>query len=114
MSDYKEFQFGWLIFGIIIPVQILTTCLYLNNMGDKPIQATELRSSTQTVLLVCLLFYGLTTKITVERIKTVESVKNPWYYGWGIRFIPNGMLYNIGGSDAVGLRFNDMLVAIGK
>ncbi|MGV3587775.1 MAG: hypothetical protein ACO1OF_12280 [Adhaeribacter sp.] len=70
-------------------------------------------------------FYGLTTKITAEaitvsfgiglirkriklqRIKTVDTVKSPWYYGWGIRIIPNGTLYNISGTDGVELKFND-------
>ena len=27
--------------------------------------------------------------------------------GWGIRIIPNGMLYNVGGSRGVELRFTD-------
>jgi hypothetical protein len=78
-----------------------------------------------TFILVCLLFYGLTTKITpdtisvsfgiglirkrikLKRIKTVEIVKSPWYYGWGIRIIPNGTLYNMSGTDGVELKFND-------
>jgi len=28
-------------------------------------------------------------------------VKNPWYYGWGIRFTPHGWLYNVSGLHAV-------------
>jgi hypothetical protein len=38
---------------------------------------------------------------------TVESVTSPWYYGWGIRMIPNGTLYNISGGDGVELKFAD-------
>jgi len=77
------------------------------------------------LIITYLLFYGLTTKIEnglltvsfgvglirkriqLHRIKKVATIVNPWYYGWGIRFIPNGMLYNMSGSDGVELQFND-------
>jgi hypothetical protein len=42
-----------------------------------------------------------------ERIHDVESVRavrNPWWYGWGIRFTPHGTLYNVSGRDAVEVR----------
>src|SRR5260221_2757796 len=125
MNDYKEFQFGWLLFVLLIPCQILITHLYLNKIGDRPIGTTQCMILNSVFILVYLLFYRLTTKIAVDvitvsfgiglirrrieikRIKSVEQVKNPWYYGWGIKSIPNGMLYNISGSHAVELRFND-------
>lgn len=28
-------------------------------------------------------------------------MKNPWYYGWGIRLPPHGWLFNVSGLDAV-------------
>jgi len=31
-------------------------------------------------------------------------VKNHWYYGWGIRLTPHGVLYNVSGFYAVELR----------
>jgi hypothetical protein len=34
-------------------------------------------------------------------------VKNSWWNGWGIRWTPHGMLYNVAGSDAVEVLFND-------
>jgi hypothetical protein len=46
-------------------------------------------------------------KKLIREINSVASVKNPWYYGWGIRLIPNGWLYNISGSDAVELTFSN-------
>jgi hypothetical protein len=47
--------------------------------------------------------------VTVKRVKladvrSVEAVRNPWYYGWGIRVTPRGMLYNVSGFDAVEVR----------
>lgn len=45
--------------------------------------------------------------IKVEKIENIDIVKDPWYYGWEIRLIPNGWLYNINGSDGIELKFND-------
>jgi hypothetical protein len=76
-------------------------------------------------LLVYLLFYGMKTEVTensirisygiglirktikLTNVKSVSVVSNPWYYGWGIRLIPNGWLYNINGSAGVELAFKD-------
>jgi hypothetical protein len=125
MKDYKEFTFGWLIFLAVIPIHILLTYLHINNIGDRPIGTNPFILITLMFILICLLFYGLTTKITsdaitvsfgiglirkriqLQRIRSVTTVKSPWYYGWGIRLIPNGLLYNISGSDGVELRFHD-------
>ena len=125
MKDYKEFQRGWILLAFIIPVQLLITYLYINGLGDKPLDGNSFMIISLLNMLVCLLFYGLTTTITtdkitasfgigiirkrilINRIKSVEAVRNPWYYGWGIRFIPKGMLYNISGLDAVQLNFKD-------
>ena len=126
MKDYTEFQFGWLIFAVTIPTQILITYLYLNDLGDRPIGLTGFVIASSVFILVYLLFYGMATKISdgvitiafgaglirkrivLKRISTVEAIKTPWYYGYGIRFIPNGMLYNISGTDGVELKFNDL------
>ena len=40
-------------------------------------------------------------KFAISDIVSCEAVRNPWYYGWGIRYIGNGILYNVSGLDAV-------------
>ncbi len=125
MKDYKEFQFGWLIFILIIPTQILITYLFINDLGDKPMGIIGFLIFSSIFILIYSFFYGLTTRVTaykitvvfgigfprrtiaLDRIKGVETVKTPWYYGWGIRFFPTGMLYNISGLQGVELKFND-------
>ena len=125
VTDFEEFQFGWWIFVCLIPVQILIAFISLNKLGSLPIDTNVFVSINMILVLPYFLFYGLTTKISQEaiivsfgigliekriplnRVTTVEKVRNPWYYGLGLRVIPNGILYNIGGSDAVELRFND-------
>lgn len=36
-------------------------------------------------------------------VTAVRRVRNKWWYGWGIRKIPNGWMYNAWGLDAVEL-----------
>jgi hypothetical protein len=74
-------------------------------------------------LVVCLvLFAALTVKVDsrdvslrfgigvirkkfpVSGIESAGIVRNPWYYGWGIRKTPDGWLYNVSGVSAVELR----------
>ncbi|SDB51303.1 hypothetical protein SAMN05660653_02528 [Desulfonatronum thiosulfatophilum] len=40
----------------------------------------------------------------LSNIAAVRAVRNPWYYGWGIRLTPHGTLYNVSGLDAVEIR----------
>ena len=40
-------------------------------------------------------------KIPLTKIKSCREVRNRWYYGWGIRITPHGILYNVSGFLAV-------------
>ncbi len=44
--------------------------------------------------------------VDLERLASVEVVRSPWYYGWGIRLIPHGWMWNVSGFDAVDLKFH--------
>jgi hypothetical protein len=46
-------------------------------------------------------------RIPLRRIRTVRTVRTPWYYGWGIRLTPSGWLWNVWGSSGVEIRFDD-------
>ena len=41
------------------------------------------------------------TKFQLSDITKAYPVKNKWYYGWGIRLLDKGLLYNVSGLDAV-------------
>lgn len=43
-------------------------------------------------------------EIDLSEVVNVQTVRNLWWYGFGIRATPNGMLYNVWGLDAVELR----------
>ncbi|MFP4173658.1 MAG: hypothetical protein ACLFV4_12175 [Candidatus Hydrogenedentota bacterium] len=40
-------------------------------------------------------------RFRIDDIKEVKPVRNPWYYGWGIRLIPHGWMFNVSGLEAV-------------
>ncbi len=39
----------------------------------------------------------------IREIVGVEPVRNHWFHGWGIRWLPGAFLYNVSGLDAVEL-----------
>ena len=43
-------------------------------------------------------------RIDLRQIERVETTKTAWYAGWGIRFTPDGLLYNAWGRKGVKLR----------
>ncbi|MBN2134831.1 MAG: hypothetical protein JW737_03800 [Acidobacteria bacterium] len=54
-------------------------------------------------------------RILIAEIEKAEVVKNRWYYGWGIRLIQNGWLYNVSGLQAVEIQVkNGKTVRIGS
>lgn len=125
MKTFKEFQFATIIFIIAIPAQILLAIMFITQAGTKPMTLVPYLIANSTFVIIYLLFYGMKTtideqwirisygvgvitkKVKLSDVKDVSVVSNPWYYGWGIRFIPNGMLYNINGSSGVELTFNE-------
>jgi len=125
MKPYKEFQFGFLLFVVMLPVHAFLIYAFINKVGNRPLDITGMMVVNIIFIVLYLLFYGMTTivkedKITIiygigiirinikiQRIKAMREVINPIYYGWGIRFFPNGILYNISGSKAVEISFHD-------
>jgi CTP:phosphocholine cytidylyltransferase-like protein len=54
--------------------------------------------------------YGIFKKsFILSKIVSVKSVRNHWYYGWGIRywFWPKMRIFNISGFDAVEIKMVD-------
>jgi hypothetical protein len=45
--------------------------------------------------------------VALDDIETVAVVRNRWYYGWGLKVTPHGMLYSVAGLDAVEIRLRD-------
>ena len=43
-------------------------------------------------------------RFKLNEIESCKVVKNRWYYGWGIRLTPHGVLYNVPGLYAVEIK----------
>ena len=114
--DYRHTQVGYAV--IILVGLVLAFAVFLA-AGSEFIW---IALAAVIVLVTCLvLFTSLTVMVYKDRIEVkfgpglvrrrfpmgdIEScrvVKNPWYYGWGVRITPYGWLYNVSGLGAVEL-----------
>ena len=43
-------------------------------------------------------------RFKLNEIESCQAVRNPWYYGWGIRSTPHGMLFRVSGFHAVQIK----------
>lgn len=111
---YKHTQTGYLMLSILGTGMLFISGLILVRGGNWIAFAVLL------ILAVCsVLFASLTIEIEedilrfkfgpgvfhkeflLNDIEDCEVVRNPWYYGWGIRLTPHGWLYNVSGFSAV-------------
>ena len=116
MERYKHTQIGYLLL-ILYSVPVLLI-IYLNIMADFHPLAVVLLIFLLTVLAtfsrltvtvddqMIKIQFGLSIirkSFPLREIETYRVVKNPWYYGWGIRFTPRGWLFNVSGFSAIEL-----------
>lgn len=117
-KPYREFQFAWWIL-LLIPVWALIGTSYFFGNTIYKVDQVEFYLLSGFLLLLFLLFFGMETRvydseiklifgigllrktILLTDVKSVETVRNKWYYGWGIRIIPHGWLYNVAGLRSV-------------
>jgi hypothetical protein len=119
-SSYRHTQTGWVILGTTgVVLVILLGALVASGFGSIAAVSAALLASTM------LLFGWLTVevdgadlrarfgigligkRIALSDVRAYACVKNPWYWGWGIRLYPGGWLYNVSGPDAVELVLRD-------
>lgn len=122
---YREKQISAFIIIILFIVEFLIFSSYFFQWGNKPLDTLTFSILSIFLIIILLLFYKMETfidkdfiqiffgigiirkKIEIRNIKNLEVVKNRWYYGWGIRLIKNGLLYNIKGFNAIELKFKN-------
>lgn len=114
---YEHTQKGLLIIGAVSVVTVII-CVSMYLFGIVWV--------TAIVLAIMLFLLAIMSTLTVSicdadlrihfgpirvirkswplgEIVSATAVTNPWYYGWGIRITPHGILYNISGYGAVEL-----------
>ncbi|PIN73263.1 hypothetical protein COV20_03465 [Candidatus Woesearchaeota archaeon CG10_big_fil_rev_8_21_14_0_10_45_16] len=120
--QYKHTQIGYLMIVITAILLVFYTSLLIVVGSDPVILAIMLfiifivaSFSTLTVsidqkYLKIRFGYGLAGKqFLLKDIHSVKTVRNHWYYGWGIRvwFWPTMWIYNISGFDAIEMVMKD-------
>lgn len=116
-GHYLHQQFGWPvlagIFFVVVVVYVAFTNAGAALLGTLllliPIAATFLFGSLRTEVdrthLRIRFGVGLVRRSWELRdIASAEAVCNPWYTGWGIRYLPGVVVYNVSGFDAVEIR----------
>ena len=126
-TQYEHTQIGYFLVTVYSIVVLFLG--YLNIM-------TNFHPLTLIGLIIVLIVLGIFARLTVavddqmikiqfglsiirksfslQEIETYRVVRNPWYYGWGIRFTPRGWLFNVSGFSAIELRMkNGKLYRIG-
>jgi len=114
---YKHTQFGWVTIaacgGLIA---------FLNLLPEPTPRSAEVFLIALVLLVAVMLLMGTLTvdvdntcvrisfgvglirkSFRLDEIASVRPVRNHWWWGWGIRLIPGGWLYNVSGLDAVEL-----------
>jgi hypothetical protein len=112
---YQHTQIGRWMLAVAIPAMLVAAALALG----ESVAAGLVAAALATIALLTL--FTLTTvvsdddvrvwfgvglirrRIALERIASATAVQNRWIYGWGIRLIPNGWLWNVSGLEAVEL-----------
>jgi len=120
LRKYSHTQVGYLtLIALGTSVAVVVGMIIVS--GINPVALAVL-----AVLGVCLvLFPTLTVAVSDDRvefwfgpglirrrirasdIRSCRVVRNRWYWGWGIRLLPRGLLYNVSGLDAVELAMRD-------
>ena len=117
IKRYEHTQVGYLIIAAMATVMVLIGVI-LANAGINWIAIGVL----VVIAVALVLFPSLTVVIREEElevrfgpglirkrfklneIESCQVVKNPWYYGWGIRLTPHGVLFRVSGFHAVEIK----------
>lgn len=115
---YRHTQFGWVTVGACAAIILLFEWLPLPARAQRELLFA---APMLVVAVVVALFGALTVEVddlsvqlrfgiglirksfSLADIASCRAVRNRWWWGWGIRLIPGGWLYNVSGLDAVEL-----------
>ncbi len=86
------------------PVTLVVLAILLATLVIFPFLTVEVDGGTLSIAFG----QGLVRKAwPVGELRAWRVVRNPWWYGWGIHYTPDGWLYNVLGSSAVEIELRD-------
>lgn len=117
---YQHVQMGWVTLGaLLLPVPIVVAVssklgtnlplfvvgalllVFAAAFGTLKVRVNESELSLQFGIGV------IRRRVDLRSVRSFAEVQNPWYYGWGVRIYPHGILYNVSGLSAVELALAD-------
>ncbi|KKQ51038.1 MAG: hypothetical protein US70_C0024G0010 [Parcubacteria group bacterium GW2011_GWD2_38_11] len=128
---YKNTQIGYLMLIITLAVAALFARVHIMSSAEPPSadSGTNLLVTAVMVLILLILasfgslqviideenlrikfgFGIFRKKLLLDDIISAKTVKNHWYYGWGIKmwFWPRMWIYNVSGFDAVEIKLKN-------
>jgi len=116
-KQYEHTQVGYLIIVAMVTTMVLISIILATSglnwiaIGVLVIIAIALVLFSSLTVVICeeelevRFGPGLVRKrIKLDEIESCKVVKNRWFYGWGIRLTPHGVLYNVSGFHAVEIK----------
>ena len=112
---YQHTQIGRLALAIGVPAMLVGTALafrdsFTGGLIVSVLAAFILLSLFSLTAVVSdddvQVWFGvglIRRRIALNRITSAKAVQNHWIYGWGIRLIPHGWLWNVSGLGGVEL-----------
>ncbi len=129
--NYKHTQIGYLMLTITLAVAALFAWAHITSAAEPPSvdSGTNLFVTATMAFIVFILAsfaslqvavnekylqikfgYGIyRKKFLLDDITSAKTIKNHWYYGWGIRgwLWPKMCIYNVSGFDAVEIKLKN-------
>jgi len=85
---------GWHPMMTVVAAMLVLVLVFLNSLTIE-VDPGEVR---------CFFGIGLIRRrFPMSDVVVASAVKNPWYWGWGIRLTPVGWMFNVSGLQAVEL-----------
>ncbi len=121
--QHTQHTYVWLGVAVLVAGTVALAAVLTEDVAVPAILIVVL--ITVVVALVTLSFAKLTTTVTPDAVTVAFTwgwprrvigrdhivshriVRNRWLYGWGVRWIPHGMLWNVWGLDGVELQLRD-------
>ena len=95
---FLMFRFGFNLINVIVLI-LMIVALYIFNSLTVKVSSEQIYVAFGS---------GIIRKIIhLRNIKSADKVRNKWYYGFGIRLIPGGQMYNVAGFDAIELKLTN-------
>lgn len=119
VMKYTQKQTGWIIIVSMFLLMILSGVIYHYSQSSDRINLSVFLAVIITLSTILFLFYQLTINIEksniqliygiglirfnikIDDLQSIEVTKTPWYFGLGIRFSPDGMIYNMNSLKAI-------------